>query len=511
MSRWLDPLMPEQGNHVLVALVLLAASAAADRGLVRHAPASGTVSLGLRRGRPIPQRPQPRRAARRARASSRRSASARSRVWPPVVLAPMAGVTNPPFRTLCRRFGAGLYVSEMITARALVEGNRKTLLLASFGAGGDDAQPAALRRRPALRRARRCALLVGEGRVDHIDMNFGCPVRKVTSKGGGAAIPLKPRLLRNIVRAAVRDAGARAGHDQVPHRHRRATIRRTSTPAASPRRRAARRWRCTRARRRSSTTARRAGTRSRALKQAVTRDPGARQRRHLGGGGRAAHDAQHRLRRRRSSAAAAWAGRGCSATSPTCSPAASPQDPPAFGGVVDVMLEHARLLAAWLGEAPRHARLPQARRLVHEGLPRRRAAARAPDARHRRWPSCAAILAERRPPRSRSRPRPCACARGKTRRHAEGRAARGLPRRPRRRDARPASKPKPPTRAASSVQAPARGAPRARRRRRSRTSRSRRAARSSPRHRTARARPAAGRTAAHAGSRCGPARRAGRP
>src|SRR5512137_198872 len=55
-------------------------------------------------------------------------------VWPPVVLAPMAGVTNPPFRTLCRRYGAGLYVSEMITARALVEGNRKTLLLASFAA-----------------------------------------------------------------------------------------------------------------------------------------------------------------------------------------------------------------------------------------------------------------------------------------------------------------------------------------------------------------------------------------
>src|SRR5688572_24508669 len=55
-------------------------------------------------------------------------------VWPPVVLAPMAGVTNPPFRTLCRRFGAGLYVSEMITARALAQGNRKTLLMASFGA-----------------------------------------------------------------------------------------------------------------------------------------------------------------------------------------------------------------------------------------------------------------------------------------------------------------------------------------------------------------------------------------
>ena len=55
------------------------------------------------------------------------------RVWPPVVLAPMAGVTNYPFRSLCRRFGAGLYVSEMITARPLVEGNQKTLRIADFG------------------------------------------------------------------------------------------------------------------------------------------------------------------------------------------------------------------------------------------------------------------------------------------------------------------------------------------------------------------------------------------
>jgi tRNA-dihydrouridine synthase len=77
-------------------------------------------------------------------------------VWPPVVLAPMAGVTNPPFRTLCRRYGAGLYVSEMITARALVEGNRKTLLLASFGS---EERPAACSSTASTRTtsASRCA------------------------------------------------------------------------------------------------------------------------------------------------------------------------------------------------------------------------------------------------------------------------------------------------------------------------------------------------------------------
>lgn len=128
-------------------------------------------------------------------------------VDPPVVLAPMAGVTNYPFRKLCKQFGAGLYVSEMITARPLVEGVEKTLRLADFG---PDETPRSLQLYgvdpyyvgEAVKR------LVGEGRVDHIDMNFGCPVRKVTRKGGGAAIPVKPNLLRQIVRAAVSNAGA---------------------------------------------------------------------------------------------------------------------------------------------------------------------------------------------------------------------------------------------------------------------------------------------------------------
>lgn len=124
---------------------------------------------------------------------------------PPVVLAPMAGVTNYPFRTLCKRYGAGLYVSEMITARPLVEGVEKTLKLADFG---EEESPRSLQLYGVDPHyvGKAVERLVGEGRVDHIDMNFGCPVRKVTRKGGGSALPLKPKLLASIVGAAVRAA-----------------------------------------------------------------------------------------------------------------------------------------------------------------------------------------------------------------------------------------------------------------------------------------------------------------
>lgn len=129
------------------------------------------------------------------------------RVSPPVVLAPMAGVTNAPFRTLCRHFGAGLFVSEMIAARALVEGNPRTERLASFAAG-ESPRSLQLYATEPRSAGEAVARLVGEGRVDHIDLNFGCPVPKVTRRGGGAAIPLKPRLLQSIVRAAVSRAAA---------------------------------------------------------------------------------------------------------------------------------------------------------------------------------------------------------------------------------------------------------------------------------------------------------------
>ncbi len=121
----------------------------------------------------------------------------------PVVLAPMAGVTNAPFRALCRRFGPGLvYVNEMVMATALIHGNSKTERMMKFG---PDEQPRSLQlygSDPEMM-GRAVDRLGAEGLVDHLDLNFGCPAAKVTRRGGGAAVPAKPSLLRAIVRAAV--------------------------------------------------------------------------------------------------------------------------------------------------------------------------------------------------------------------------------------------------------------------------------------------------------------------
>jgi nifR3 family TIM-barrel protein len=268
-------------------------------------------------------------------------------VWPPVVLAPMAGVTNPPFRTLCRRFGAGLYVSEMITARALVEGNRKTLLLASFDPG-ERIRSLQLYGVDPRYVGEAVGSLVGEGRVDHIDLNFGCPVRKVTAKGGGAAIPLKPRLLRAIVRAAVGAAGRvpvtlkfRLGIDEAHETylesgrigqeegcaavglHARSAAQLYDGQAS---------W---------EAIAR--------LKQAVTRIPV------LGNGD--VWEAEDALRMMRGTGCdGVIVGRGCLGRPWLFRDLAAlydgrePPNPPHFGGVVDIMLEHARLLAGWLAD-----------------------------------------------------------------------------------------------------------------------------------------------------------------
>ncbi len=132
------------------------------------------------------------------------------RVDPPVVLAPMAGVTNAPFRSMCRRYGAGLYVSEMVMARAIIGGGRRTMRMMHFG---PDETPRSIQlygtEPQSLGEAVR--MLVGEGMVDHIDMNFGCPAPKVTRNGGGSAVPLKKNLFRSIVRAAVVAAEEESG------------------------------------------------------------------------------------------------------------------------------------------------------------------------------------------------------------------------------------------------------------------------------------------------------------
>ena len=118
----------------------------------------------------------------------------------------MAGVTNGAFRSLCRQFGAALYVSEMVGARAVVEGNARTFEIARFAPEepvrsiqlyGTD--PAVMGE--AVRRVR------SEVGVDHIDLNFGCPARKITRHGGGAALPVRSRLFGAVVAAAVGAAG----------------------------------------------------------------------------------------------------------------------------------------------------------------------------------------------------------------------------------------------------------------------------------------------------------------
>ncbi|MBC9956923.1 tRNA dihydrouridine synthase DusB [Yimella sp. cx-51] len=138
----------------------------------------------------------------------------------PVVLAPMAGITNRAFRRLCRQYGAAgsdaggasgstsLYVSEMITSRALVERTPITMRLIEHD---PDESPRSIQLYSVdpVTTAAAVRMLVEEDRCDHIDLNFGCPVPKVTRKGGGSALPWKTELFRGIVHNAVREASVR--------------------------------------------------------------------------------------------------------------------------------------------------------------------------------------------------------------------------------------------------------------------------------------------------------------
>lgn len=267
------------------------------------------------------------------------------RVWPPVVLAPMAGVTNYPFRTLCRRFGAGLYVSEMITARGFLMGNRLTTLLAS---SHPDEKPRSVQVYSSDPRdaGRMVAALVDEG-VDHVDLNLGCPVPKVTRHGGGSAIPVRPRLMASIVGAMVRAAGAvpvtvkvRKGIDEGLLTHLDAGRVAEAEGAAAI---------GLHARTAAQLYAGEADWNAIGELKAAVSIPV------LGNGDVwEAHDALRMLRT--TGCDAVIVGRGCLGRPWLFRELAQafdgrvPEAPPDLGGVADVMLEHARALTAFFGE-----------------------------------------------------------------------------------------------------------------------------------------------------------------
>lgn len=122
----------------------------------------------------------------------------------PVVLSPMAGVTNWPFRVICEEYGSdGLYVAEMITARALVARNPKALRLCRFVPSEKIRSLQLYGVNPAIvEQAAR--IVVDEHMADHVDLNFGCPVPKVTRRGGGSALPWKTDLFTELISRVVR-------------------------------------------------------------------------------------------------------------------------------------------------------------------------------------------------------------------------------------------------------------------------------------------------------------------
>ncbi|BDR54364.1 tRNA dihydrouridine synthase DusB [Bombiscardovia apis] len=121
----------------------------------------------------------------------------------PVVLSPMAGVTNWPFRVLCEEYGPdGLYVAEMVTARALVAKNPKAFRLCRF-APSERVRSLQLYGVDPIIMEKATRMVVEGGMADHIDLNFGCPVPKVTRRGGGSALPWKLDLFKELLNRVV--------------------------------------------------------------------------------------------------------------------------------------------------------------------------------------------------------------------------------------------------------------------------------------------------------------------
>lgn len=120
----------------------------------------------------------------------------------PVVLAPMAGITDPPFRKVVRAMGCLLAYSEMISDNALLYGNQRTSKMLTIAPEDHPLSVQLFGSDP--QRMAAAAKLVEDAGADFIDINMGCPTPKVTANGEGAALMLKPLLARDIIRAVRR-------------------------------------------------------------------------------------------------------------------------------------------------------------------------------------------------------------------------------------------------------------------------------------------------------------------
>lgn len=127
------------------------------------------------------------------------------RIDEPVILAPMSGVTDKPFRRLVRRFGAGLVVSEMIASRSLLGESRRTMRMLDRDG---EKRPVAVQiagREPAL--MAEAARINTDLGAEIIDINMGCPAKKVVTGYAGSALMRDERLAGRIIEAVVAATG----------------------------------------------------------------------------------------------------------------------------------------------------------------------------------------------------------------------------------------------------------------------------------------------------------------
>lgn len=119
----------------------------------------------------------------------------------PVILAPMAGVCNPPFRKIAKRLGAGMVCAEMVSDKGLVHGSLKSQQMLTIL---EDEHPVSLQLVGYDKESMvRAAEMLGETNADLIDINMGCPVLKIYKNGSGAALARDPNYAAEIVRAVV--------------------------------------------------------------------------------------------------------------------------------------------------------------------------------------------------------------------------------------------------------------------------------------------------------------------